>query len=297
MTTLKLFISFWNFNVPAILIAAILILFHYITNGRTFNKKSYLFLGGVALYLLATLSALGYLAEYYLYSAHMIKQVIILLIVPPMLLSSTNPEFLKKIIDRPGFEKIGRIIFHPIVAWTLGVGSMWVWNIPALFLYLEKSPVLKLVQMVSLLIFGLIFIYPVFTPIKNHKLQPLQSSLYLFSACVGCTVMGIIITFAPAGIYTPYTGGPVFWCCSVNTNLTAGTLLTGAGNTAVSNLIDYNWGISAYMDQQMGGLIMWVPACLVYLTNILVTISKWYKASEQEIIIENHVATHKIDLS
>jgi len=297
MTTLKFITTYWNLDIIAIVIAIALIVFHFITNGNTFNKKSLLFLSGVTLYIIATCSALNYLADYYLYSAHMVKDIIILLIVPPMLLSSTNPDFLKKIVNRPGFDKIGKILFHPLVAWILGVGSMWLWNFPDIFYLLEDSPWLKLLQMISLLIFGLIFIYPVFAPIKYHKLHPLQSAIYLFTACVGCTIMGIMITFAPAFIYTPYFAGPVFWCCGIQTAGPAASIYAAGSNAAISNLIQSNWGISAKIDQQMAGLIMWIPACFVYLTNIMISLTKWYAKSGSETYTRKNVLKEKLNLS
>ncbi len=297
MTTLKFLTTYWNFDIIALITAIALIVFHFITNGNTFNKKSFLFLGGTALYLLATCSSLNYLADYYLYSAHMVKDIIILLIVPPMLVSSTNPDFLKKIFKRPGFNKAGKILFHPMVAWTLGVGSMWMWNFPNVFFMLEASPWLKLIQTASLLVFGLIFIYPVFTPIKYQRLHPLQSALYLFTACVGCTIAGIMITFAPAYTYTPYFAGPVFWCCSIQTAGTAASLYANGASTAISNLIQNNWGISARIDQQAAGLIMWIPACFIYLTNIMISIAKWYGRSGAEIYTGKNVIKERLNLS
>ena len=53
-------------------------------------------------------------------------------------------------------------------------------------------------------------------------------------------------------------------------------------NKVILNMIQNNWGITPEIDQQMGGLIMWVPACIVYLTNILISLSKWYKIQEVE---------------
>lgn len=276
MTTLNLFTSYWHWNFPALIIAVFLAAFHFITNGKKFNKRSYLFMGGILLFLFTTFSPIDFLAQYYLFSAHMVKHIIILLIVPPMLLSSTDAKYLKKVVNNKHFKQIGKYIFHPIIAWVMGVGSMWLWHIPSLFALLESSPVLQIFQMISLLILGLIFIWPVFNPAGYKKLQPLQSSLYLFTACVGCTVLGIFMTFAPAGIYTPYYVG---------------------SNASVLYLIKSKWGITSAIDQQMGGLIMWVPACFVYLTNILISLTKWYQNSDNEIYTRKNPVTKKLNLS
>ena len=30
--------------------------------------------------------------------------------------------------------------------------------------------------------------------------------------------------------------------------------------------------------QEAGGLIMWVPACMIYLTDILISLGRWYRS-------------------
>ncbi len=261
MNTLKILSTYWQFNFPALLISVLFVIFHFRTNGNRFNRKSILFMGGIAVFLFSTFSPVSYMAEHYFFSAHMIKHIIILLVVPPMLLSSTDKNFLEKLVKIDGFKKAGKFLFHPVTAWLAGVGSMWIWHIPSFYNEMEKSPILQLLQMISLIVLGLIFIWPVFSPVEFKKLRPLQSSLYLFTACVGCTVLGIFITFAPPGIYTSYYAG---------------------SNTELINFIRNYCGITPRIDQQMGGLIMWIPACFVYLTNIMISLSKWYGAEEHE---------------
>jgi putative membrane protein len=191
----------------------------------------------------------------------MIQHIILLLVIPPMLLVGLDPRVLHKYMDKPGCLKAGNVLFNPILDWILGVGSMWVWHIPSVFKAMKHSETLMTFQMLSLLILGAFFIWPVFTPVKWKRLNPLQSSLYLFTACVGCTVLGIFITFAPEDLYTTYLNG---------------------SNIAILDLIRNGWGISPDIDQQMGGLIMWVPACIVYLTYILISLSRWFSSSDPD---------------
>ncbi len=123
------------------------------------------------------------------------------------------------------------------------------------------SEVIHIAEIISLLVAGYIFAWPVFSPVQFKKLEPLQASLYLFTACVGCTVLGIFITFAPTGFYSTYMMG---------------------NNPAILNLLQFNLGISPDVDQQAAGLIMWVPACIIYLTNIMIILAKWYSKPEVE---------------
>lgn len=261
MNTMNLLFTNWHWNISALTIIILLAAFHFITNDYQLKQKSKYFFTGIILFILSTFSPLDYLGHNYLFSAHMIEHIILLLVIPPLLLTGTSKDFLEKVFKKKESKRIGKIIFNPFIAWFLGVGSMWFWHIPSLFRLVKIYPAVHFVQMLSLIILGLIFIWPVYAPIRFKKISALQSTLYLFSACVGCTVLGILITFAPAGIFTIYYTG---------------------SNSAVLNLIQNKWGINPETDQQMGGLIMWVPACFVYLTNIMITMNKWYKEPEFE---------------
>jgi len=263
MKTLDIFTSFWHFNLPAVAIAVLFMLGHWISNGYRFTKGSRNFFTGIFLMLVVTVSPLDFLGHHYLFSAHMAEHIVLLLIVPPLLLSGTSPEYIHRLMNKRWFRKTGRFLFYPVTAWILGVGSMYVWHVPSLFMSMMHSPAVMVLQMVSLLLIGLIFIWPVFAPVGWMKLSPLECALYLFSACTGCTVLGILIAFAPTDIYTSVLMSP---------------------DAAVEGLIRNGWGISAHTDQQIAGLIMWVPACLVYATNILIKLFKWY--SEPDVTME-----------
>jgi cytochrome c oxidase assembly factor CtaG len=41
-----------------------------------------------------------------------------------------------------------------------------------------------------------------------------------------------------------------------------------------------SWGLTALEDQQLGGLIMWVPASLVYVGIALYLIARWIAPAE-----------------
>ena len=43
------------------------------------------------------------------------------------------------------------------------------------------------------------------------------------------------------------------------------------------------WGLTPLEDQQLGGLIMWVPACLVYLAAGLALLAAWLRDSERRV--------------
>jgi hypothetical protein len=89
---------------------------------------------------------------------------------------------------------------------------------------------------------------------------PQVSAGYLFAGCLGCTLLGIYVTFSPVSVCPLYSGGA----------------------PALRNLIQHEWGITHRLDQQIGGLLMWVPACAVYLGAIIATLASWYRATSRD---------------
>ena len=43
----------------------------------------------------------------------------------------------------------------------------------------------------------------------------------------------------------------------------------------IARLIQVNWGFTPESDQQVGGLLMWVPMCLVYLSAITAQFARY----------------------
>ena len=254
MTTGRFIFDYWHLNWVAVSIAVLLLYFHLSTNNYRLNRKSFYFFSGVFLLLLVTVSPIYYLGLHYLFSAHMIETIVLLLIVPPMLLAGTGPEFPKK-MHQSWFRKTGDLLFSPAMAWLIGMGTMYFWHIPGVFGTMMGSPVLHDIRMVSLLVLGIIFIWPVYAPVEWRKLEPMTSILYLFIACVGCTILGILITFSTSPVYISY----YTW-----------------GNTAVAAMLRNSWQITQMGDQEAAGLIMWVPACIIYITNSMVILARMF---------------------
>ena len=256
MTLIKLLTSYWHFDAVPVLLAVALIAFQLITNKNGSRHKNRIFFLGVATMLLVTVSPLAYLGMGYLFSAHMIESIVLLLVVPSMLLNGLN-EKVGETIRQSWFGKIGNRLFSVPVAWLIGVGTMYLWHIPAVFEAMKSSHLLHETHIISLLVAGMIFKWPVYSPTDWKKLSPLQAAMYLFIACVGCTVLGIFIAFGPADVFTPLFHG---------------------GSEAVWSMVRNEWGISAVVDQQAAGLIMWVPACIVYITNVMLVLASYFNS-------------------
>jgi len=250
MTTAQFILSGWTSN-PAVLVIGACALVIYVAAFRDHRRLGW-FAAVLAVFLLTLLSPLNTLADGYLFSAHMAQHILLLLIVPALLLLSL-PRTLSLAVGP-------RLCAHPVVGWLAGVGAMWFWHAPALCNAAVASRPIHALQTVSLLVLGSVFWRQILAPREEERLSPPRAIFYLFSACVACSVLGIIITFSPVTVCSIYTMPP---------NDRLGMLPT----------IRNGWGFSPERDQQIGGLLMWVPMCLIYLTAILAQLARWFAPS------------------
>jgi putative membrane protein len=229
----------WDWE-PSVIVgcAALALGYIAIVRKRGLHRAPY-FLAGVALLLLDLVSPIDTLADRYLFSAHIVQHFLLALVIPPLLLLGT-PSF-----QLGALSKVERTIGQPPVSWLLGVGTMLAWHIPALFNAALANDGLHILQHLSFLVTGTIFWWPILGPLEDRHLSTLGAVSYLFSACVCCSLLGAFLTFGPVGLYPAYSG---------------------------------YWGLDPKSDRQLGGMLMWVPGCFVYLSGILSTVMRWYNS-------------------
>jgi putative membrane protein len=236
----------WDWD-PSVVIGCATLAIGYVAIARKHGlHRAPYFLAGVLLLLLDLVSPIDTLGDQYLFSAHVLQHFLLALVIPPLLLLGT-PAF-----DLGRLSKLERAVGHPPVSWLLGVGVMLAWHIPVLFNAALANDGLHVIQHLSFLISGTIFWWPVIGPLEDRRLPMLATVSYLFSACVCCSLLGAFLTFAPVGLYSAYLNPPA-----------------------------HPWGLDPKTDQQLGGMLMWVPGCFIYLAGILSTVMRWYGAERE----------------
>jgi cytochrome c oxidase assembly factor CtaG len=187
----------------------------------------------------------------------MAKHILFVLIVPALLLIGIPAAAFGRLLRYKPVRAIESTLSLAPIAWLSGIGCMLFWHIPVFFNAALANEPLHIVEHLTLLVGGAIYWWPVLSPLPQSRLQPVpQAAAYLFTSCVACTLIGIAITFAPGLLYPAYEHP--------------------ADALGLLPAIRERWGISASMDQQIGGLLMWVPGCLVYLTAIMAMFARWY---------------------
>jgi cytochrome c oxidase assembly factor CtaG len=247
MNTTQFLLTAWNWNFWAV-IPCIAALVAYLALFRAGRRTGW-FVGGLVVLLLTLMSPINALADGYLFSAHMLQHILLLLIVPAMILLSLPPTV--SLAVRP------RMLGHPFIGWAAGVGAMWFWHVPALCNAAASSRPVHAVQTISLLLLGTAFWRQVIAPRDSERLPPPSAVVYLFTACATCSVLGIIITLSPVTVCSIYT-------------------MPSMDRLGILQTIRDDWGLTTERDQQIGGLLMWVPMCLVYLSAIFAQMARWF---------------------
>ena len=251
----------WNWWSPVWLVVVVLA----IAYGRSFGWKSAgrtaWLTTGLAVLVFAFVSPLAVLADGFLFSAHMIQHLLLLLVVPlclvlslPMPKGGTWTQF-------PGAGGLSHLFSKPVYGWLLGLGAMWFWHVPAFCNAATESYGLGVVRSASFLLAGIVFWCPIYSPSKESRLPAVNAVVYLFSACLGCTLLGIYITF------TTITVCPAF---------------ANPEQRLAMMIALHDAGMTSSVDQQLGGLLMWVPPCSLYVFAIISVLCRWYSAENLE---------------
>ena len=247
MTTQQFLTSEWTWNTAGLVFSGV-VLTAYLW-AFNINRRILYLLAALALFALTLMSPLNALAAGYLFSAHMLQHILLLLIAPALVLMSL-----------PRWVSLGSrswLIANPFVGWIAGVSAMWLWHARPLCNAAVSSQLVNALQISSLLLLGTIFWRQILAPREEERMSPPGAVLYLFSACVACSILGILITFSPVRVCPIYAQ-------------------PAADRLGILNLIQSNWGIIPEKDQQIGGLLMWVPMCFVYLSAIVAQLARWF---------------------
>ena len=136
----------------------------------------------------------------------------------------------------------------PLSAWLLSALAVWTWHIPWLFDETLHSNWIHAAQHTTFLGTAILFWWPLANRISTIGYG--GGLAYVFTTILHTSVLGALLTFAPRPWYSSYiTTAPA-------------------------------WGLTALEDQQLGGLIMWIPAGTLLLIVALFLLVRWMNESQ-----------------
>ena len=193
--------------------------------------------------------------------AHMVQHELLMVIAAPLvaasapliaLLWATPSGFRRRVLEavrRPSIVAVWVILTAPLSVFLLHAVALWAWHMPALYTYaLEHEPVHVLQH---LCFFGTAAMF--WWGIAHGRYGRLgygAAVVYVFATAVHGGVLGALLTFSPRVWYAPYAA-------------------------------HHPGGLTPLEDQQLAGLLMWVPAGLVLAGCGLVLFAAWLRESDR----------------
>lgn len=228
--------------------------------GQTIHlQRAVCFAAGWLFLAAALVSPLDRLATQ-LFTAHMIEHEILMVIAAPLFVLSKPLAPLLWSLPQKLRASVGRALVRSVVllpvrkaatnqlfATGLHGATLWLWHAPRLYdAALAETPVHWL-QHLSFFCTALIFWWAL---LFGRGRQDYGTAIfYLFATTLHSGFLGILLSFAREPLYRSQ----------------------GAGAAS--------WGLSALEDQQLAGLIMWVPAGMIYVAAALALAAAWIGGS------------------
>jgi putative membrane protein len=192
-----------------------------------------------------------------LFSAHMVQHELLMIVAAPLIVAGTPMRLVASAAEmmRGWAPRAGRTIAallaaasSAVVAWLLHAAAIVTWHVPALFDAAVRNDAVHGAQHLSF--FGTAVLF--WWGILRGRTGRGTALVAVFTTAVYTSALGALLTVAPRSWYSAYT------------------------MTSTSA-----WGLTPLEDQQLGGLIMWVPASIIYTGVALWLFASWLKESER----------------
>ena len=269
MSVTDYFLNPYNWSFVGLLAIVLIILLYLLL--KTNNTQKVLFFTATIVIYLVLGSPIADLDNYGLHSVTMLQHIVLLMVTPIMILKAIP----LKVIDNSFFNKLP-LFKNPkkyfIATWIIGALAMWIGHFLSATIMSSKyglvicginTPKNSWVTHIPeasiyslLFIAGFLLALPVFHPNKMKRLHPVKSVIYLFTACVSCSSLGLYVTFM-ASSSSMLEAVPVF--------------------ATFRNPIP----MSVRADEELAGLLMWVPGCILYVVSSIEILLQWYDANPE----------------
>lgn len=239
-------------------------------------KRHLAFAAGWLFLALALISPLHRLGDV-LFSAHMLQHEILLLIAAPLVAAAHPGVTFLYALPRNFRRTLGGTVasveklplfswlLAPVAAFLFHAAALWLWHIPYLYQATLDSDLVHAAQHLSFFLSGIVFWSALYGAGRSTMTYG-AGVIYVFGTAAHCSALGALLTFSTVIWYPIYTG-----------------------RTAL-------WQLTPLQDQQLGGLLMWVPSGLVFILIGIWMFARWLAASDSRLrhsTLESYIATQE----
>ena len=231
----------------------------------TYRTRSGLFVVGYTALVVALISPLHAVGEEF-FSVHMVQHLLLSLVAPPLLLLSNSMPILLWALPRAERATIGRLVgqpgpmrsvlrglTHPLVAWWLFIATQWLWHQPIGYQWALENRWAHYFEHITFFVTAVLFWWPVIgaPPLRSALSYPARLA-YTFLAWLPNSFLGAGITLSRGPLYPFYV------------------------SAAMAN------GTDASVDQQLAGLIMWVPGDVLFAIILILLLVAFMQNEERK---------------
>jgi putative membrane protein len=210
------------------------------------------FVAGLIVLLVSLNGPMHDLSDYYLFSVHMVQHLLLTLLFPPLLILGIPGWLLRPVLQHSPVLRTARLLTHPVVAALLFTATIVVWHLAPYYDLMMRDHDVHIVTHLMFMVTATIMWWPVMSPAPELPRLPYGlGMLYLFLVGIPMQLVAALITLSGQVLYPWYAAAP------------------------------RTWGLSPLDDQQLGGLLMWVPGGLWMFLAIGALFFLWARESEQ----------------
>jgi cytochrome c oxidase assembly factor CtaG len=224
---------------------------------RPMRWQDLFFSGGILTLVGALISPLHWLGEH-LFTFHMIEHEIVMAVSAPLIVLARPVGILLWGLPRRACRGLGAAMRTPLIRrpwdWSTGATSatvihgvaIWGWHLPFLFDAAVTNTAMHRLQHLSFFATAILFWWAVVRK-SDHG----AAAWHLFLTMVHTSILGALMALAPRVLYIAQT------------------------QTAMA------WGLTPLKDQQLAGMIMWVPAGTIYVAAAMTMLALWIRGSSE----------------
>lgn len=221
------------------------------------------FVAGLGVLIVALISPLDTLDDQ-LFCAHMVQHMLLMLVAPPLIVWGRPataflwafPLSARRAIGRfwmraPGVQSGIRTLIGPTSVWIFSSFALWFWHLPGPYGWALGNETVHTGEHLCFFLTSLAFWTIVLAPYGRRQLGYGSSLLFVGTLGVQMGLLGAILTFATRPMYGMHASATIAW------------------------------GLSPLEDQQLAGLIMWIPGDFLYLGVMIAMFVAWLHDAER----------------
>lgn len=219
--------------------------------------RALLYCAGLLTLAGALLSPLHWLGEH-LFTFHMIEHEIVMAVSAPLIVFARPVGVLLWGLPGAARQAVGSVMRSPLVrgSWNWCTGAtnatvihgvaIWAWHVPVFFDAAVTDTTMHRLQHLSFFATAIFFWWAIV-----WRSDYGSSAWHLFATMIHTSVLGALMALAPRVLYVAQTQAAM------------------------------EWGLTPLEDQQLAGMIMWIPAGTIYAAAALTMLALWIRGSSE----------------